>query len=163
MPTATRTKLNATKNDLPEAKREATIGILQERLAGAIDLQLTAKQAHWNVKGPNFIALHELFDAVYAEAGVWVDTIAERLVALGGIADGRVQTVAKSANSYPLEIQAGADHVEALASTIATFGESVRTGIDESEAVEEPGTVDLFTAMSREVDKQLWFVESHNH
>jgi starvation-inducible DNA-binding protein len=164
MGTATATKLHATKNDLAEGQREAAIGLLQQRLASAIDVQLQAKQAHWNVKGPNFIALHELFDAVVGEATGWVDEIAERLVALGGTADGRAQTVAAKSSipAYPAEIQAGADHVEALATSLAAFGKSVREGIGTAGDAGDAGTQDLFTEVSREVDKQLWFVESHN-
>ena len=165
MATTTLTKLNATKNDLPEAKRETVVGLLQEKLVSAIDMQLQAKQAHWNVKGPSFIALHELFDAIVAEAREWVDEIAERITALGGVADGRAKTVAaKSAlDAYPLEIRTGPEHVEALANALAAFGKSVREGIDAAEAEGDAGTQDLFTQISRAVDKQLWFVESHNN
>ena len=164
MTTRTTTKLNATKNDLAEGKREVVVSLLQERLASAIDLQLQAKQAHWNVKGPSFIALHELFDAVVSEATGWVDEIAERIVALGGVADGRAQTVAANSalGEYPLSIQEGPKHVEALASALAAFGKSVRQGIDAAGEAGDAGTEDLFTGISRAVDKQLWFVESHN-
>ena len=164
MTTTTATALNTTKNDMPEGVREPVISLLQERLASAIDVQLQAKQAHWNVKGPSFIALHELFDAVVGEATTWVDDIAERLVALGGVADGRPQTVSATSivPAYPLEIHAGPDHVEALATALAAFGESVRSGIASAGDAGDAGTEDLFTGISQAVDKQLWFVESHN-
>ncbi len=164
MPTTT-ARLNATKNDLAEGKREVIAALLQERLSSAIAIQLQAKQAHWNVKGPSFIALHELFDAVVGEATGWVDEIAERIVALGGIADGRAQTVAAKSvvSEYPLEIQTGPEHVEALSNALAAFGKNVREGIDAADSAGDAGTADLFTGISRAVDKQLWFVESHNN
>lgn len=162
MPTTT-ARLNRTKNDLAEAKRETATALLQDRLASAIAVQLQAKQAHWNVKGPNFIALHELFDAVATEARGWVDEIAERITALGGVADGRARTVAAQTvvSEYPLEIQSGPDHVEAFSNALAAFGQSVRDGIDAAGDIGDAGTQDLFTQISRAVDKQLWFVESH--
>jgi starvation-inducible DNA-binding protein len=86
-------------------------------------------------------------------------------VALGGVADGRAKTVAANSavSEYPLEIHTGADHVEALANALAAFGKNVREGIDAAEAAGDAGTTDLFTGISRAVDKQLWFVESHNN
>lgn len=161
--TAAKKTPNKTKNDLSEEVRSKVIPLLQSRLSSAIDIQLQAKQAHWNVKGADFIALHELFDAVVIEATTWVDETAERLVALGGIADGRAQTIVSSTvvPSYPLDAHSGNDHVEALSTALAAFGESVRSAIDEAEEAEDAGTQDLFTGISRAVDKQLWFVESH--
>jgi starvation-inducible DNA-binding protein len=64
-------------------------------------------------------------------------------------------------SEYPLEIQSGPDHVEAFANALAAFGKSVRDGIDAAEDIGDAGTQDLFTEISRAVDKQLWFVESH--
>src|SRR5437773_1031753 len=109
--------MNSTKNDLPEPVRKRIAAILNARLADAIDLQLQAKQAHWNVKGPQFIALHELFDQVASGAAVLVDLIAERAVQLGATAEGTVQIVAQrsSLKSYPIEIFEGRAHVEPLA------------------------------------------------
>src|SRR5450755_4025850 len=104
--------MNPTKNDIPAEKRTALAQLLNERLADLIDLQLQAKQAHWNVKGPTFISLHELFDTVSEEAEEFVDTVAERIVALGGIAEGTLSAVGKRTKlpAYPMNITSGRDH-----------------------------------------------------
>lgn len=152
-----------TKNDLSESIRRSAIGLLQPRLADAVDLATQAKQAHWNVKGPNFIALHELFDKVDDEADEYSDLIAERIVALGGTAEGTAVVAAERSTlaKYPLDITDGAAHVEALSSALATFGKSVRAGIDAAAQAGDQDTADLFTEVSRSVDKYLWFVEAH--
>src|SRR5881397_1075067 len=112
-----------TKNDISEKTRMATVAILNARLADAIDLMHQAKQAHWNVKGPGFIALHKLFDEVVDAAEEYMDLIAERIVQLGGTAEGTVQVAAKRSalQEYPVEISGERDHVEALSSALATF------------------------------------------
>ncbi|HTZ77016.1 MAG TPA: DNA starvation/stationary phase protection protein Dps [Stellaceae bacterium] len=152
-----------TKNSLPENVRGQAIGLLSRNLALSIDLKLQTKQAHWNVKGPNFIALHELFDAIATLADGWVDTIAERITTLGGVAEGTVQSVSKSSTlpAYPLNITTGNAHIEALSGALAAFGTSVRKAIDEAAAFGDADTADVFTEVSREVDKQLWFLEAH--
>jgi starvation-inducible DNA-binding protein len=152
-----------TKNDLPEAARIKVIDILNSRLADAFDLYSQAKQAHWNVKGPNFIALHELFDQVASSATEWVDLIAERAVQLGGIAEGTARTAAErsSLSEYPLAISDGHEHVEALSNALSAFGSKVRQGIDQTAALQDADTADIFTEISRSVDKYLWFVEAH--
>src|SRR2546425_5425980 len=113
--------MHKTKNDLPEATRAKIIELLNGRLADAIDLMLRSKQAHWNVKGPSFIALHELFDKVNENVAEYVDLIAERAVTLGGVAEGTIAVIAKrtSLAEYPLGIADGRDHVEALSSSLA--------------------------------------------
>lgn len=155
--------MHKTKNDIPDAQREKLVQLLNDRLADAIDLHLQAKQAHWNVKGPNFIALHELFDGVAGEIGEFVDTIAERAVTLGGVADGTLASVARRTKlpDYPVGICAGRDHVMALSTALATFGKAVRTAIDQANKLDDADTADLFTEVSRGVDKKLWFVEAH--
>jgi starvation-inducible DNA-binding protein len=165
MPTTTTRIANPTKNDLPEEVRERVIGLLQASLADAADLQFQAKTAHWNVKGASFIALHELFDRAYAEAVVWTDDIAERIVQLGGVAEGTVQAIAGGTRlgPYPLGIRAGHDHVEAFSTALARFGAHVREAIDAADQAGDADTADLFTGVSRAVDKMLWFVEAHNH
>lgn len=121
------------------------------------------KQAHWNVKGPNFIALHKLFDEFSDEVGEHVDTTAERVTALGGIAEGTLQAVSKrtSLAAYSLTLTEGRGHVDALATAIAAVGKAVRLAIDESASLGDADTADLFTGVSRDLDKQLWFLESH--
>jgi starvation-inducible DNA-binding protein len=161
--TITQTTKFTTKNDLAESVREKMIGLLNGALADAIHLQLHAKMAHWNVKGPHFISLHELFDQVHAQAGEWTDDIAERAVQLGGVAVGTLArtTANSSLSDYDLERTAGPDHVEAVASSLATFGKRVRAAIDTAGGAGDQDTADLFTGVSRGVDKMLWFVEAH--
>lgn len=155
--------MHKTKNSLPEKVRKDVIALLQDRLADAVDVQSQSKQAHWNVKGPGFIALHELFDKVAESAEEWVDLIAERIVQFGGTAEGTVQAAAKrtSLPAYPLAIASGEEHVASLSHALAAFGELVRKAIDQSAELDDAGTADLFTEISRDVDKYLWFVEAH--
>lgn len=154
-----------TKCDLSKKTREGAVKELNARLADSIDLMTQAKQAYWNVKGPNFIALHELFDKVVEDAEGWADDIAERAVALGGIAYGTARVVAKRStlDEYPLDISTGSDHVDALSSALANYGKSARAAIDIADKLGDADTADLFTGISREADKYLWFVEAHAH
>ena len=153
-----------TKNDLPKPKRAKLVALLNARLADCIDLQTQAKQAHWNVKGPSFIALHELFDKVNEDVEDYVDEIAERAVQLGGVAEGTARIAAKRSSlpEYPSNLSNGRDHVEALSTAIAEFGRLVRKAIDESNELSDADTADLFTEISRGTDKWLWFIEAHN-
>lgn len=153
-----------TKNSFPEKSRVQVVSLLQQQLADAIDLMLQAKQAHWNVKGPSFIALHELFDKISEETEEYVDLIAERIVQYGGMAEGTVRVSAKRSRlpEYPLNIAQGREHVQALSQALANFGESVRNAIDQADELGDKDTADIFTEISRGVDKYLWFVEAHN-
>lgn len=153
----------ATKNDLSQNVRKKVIDLLGARLVDAIDLRAQIKQAHWAVRGPHFIGLHELFDEIGTRVIDHVDEIAERITALGGVPDGTVQNVAKQTTlpAYPTDITAGTDHVDALATALASFGKGIRKAIDESEELGDAGTADLFTGISRVIDKDLWFVEAH--
>ena len=153
-----------TLNDLPRAGRIELGRLLNQRLADAIDLQSQAKQAHWNVKGPHFIALHKLFDEVYESVGEYVDLIAERIAQLGGVAEGTVRAAARRSRleEYPPDIAEGSAHVQALAKALATFGREVRLAIDEADDLDDADTVDLFTEVSRGIDKWLWMVEAHS-
>ena len=152
-----------TSIDLPLQAREAMARLLNARLADAIDLALQVKQAHWNVKGPNFIALHQLFDTVHAEVEGHYDTIAERITALGFTAFGTSQAVgaASTLPAYPTDIAGGLAHVKALAGAFAAFGKTVRAAIDVATDAGDADTADLCTGMSRAVDKTLWFLEAH--
>jgi starvation-inducible DNA-binding protein len=156
-------ELHNTKIDIAKGKREQVIGILNQRLADASDLKSQAKQAHWNVKGMNFIALHELFDQVASELDPHVDDIAERITTLGGVALGTVRVAAQnsSLSEYPLEISDGAAHVDALSNALADFGKKVRADIDATDELGDKDTADLFTGISRSIDTLLWFVEAH--
>ena len=156
-------ELHNTKNDITKTTREKVITILNQRLADAIDLKTQTKQAHWNVKGMNFIALHELFDQIATAVEEHTDTIAERITSLGGTALGTARVVAQNStlSEYPLEITDGVNHVDALSSALADFGKKVRKDIDETDELGDKDTADLFTGVSREIDKLLWFVEAH--
>jgi starvation-inducible DNA-binding protein len=155
--------MNPTKNDLPESKRSKVVELLSHRLADSIDLKLQAKQAHWNVKGPNFYALHLLFDKVAEEIEEYVDLIAERIIQLGGWAEGTAVVVAKrtSLKEYPLSLVGGREHVEYLATAIAATGKQIRAGIDATDEFGDADTADILTQVSRGLDKLLWMVEAH--
>lgn len=152
-----------TSNDLSPSTRQSVINLLNEHLADAIDLQLQAKQAHWNIKGPNFVGLHDLFDRVAAQAGEYSDLIAERAAALGGVARGTLQAVSARSQlrEYPLEVGDWRAHVKAVQDALATFGRGVRKAIDDATPLNDADTADLFTEISRGVDKSLWMVEAH--
>src|SRR6201996_556212 len=152
-----------TKIDLTEKTRRNVIVILNERLAEAIDLQSQVKQAHWNVKGPHFIALHELFDKISDVVLEQIDEIAERVSSLGGTAEGTVAVAARSSKlkNYPLSITAGKDHLFYLSTQLSVYGKVVRSAISETDELGDADTADLFTGISRDVDKYLWFVEAH--
>jgi starvation-inducible DNA-binding protein len=156
-------KVLPTRNDLPATVRGDVIALLQPALADALDLYTQLKQAHWNLKGPNFIALHKLFDEIAGEAEDWVDELAERIVELGGIARGAVREAAAETRlpAYPPGLTSEPDHLEALVGALSHFAASVRTAIDASQDLGDSGTADLFTEISRGVDKYLWFVEAH--
>ena len=155
--------MHKTKIDLPKDAREKLVEILNARLADALDLKSQAKQAHWNVKGIHFFQLHELFDQVSTEPEAFMDLIAERATTLGGTALGTVRVSAANStlSEYPLEITEGRDHVDALSDALAQFGKKVRSNIDEAGELGDQSTADLFTEVSRGIDKLLWFVEAH--
>ncbi len=156
-------RLFPTKNDLTHKIRSQLVVLLNQLLADAVDLQTQAKAAHWNVKGPNFIALHKLFDEVHASVAEYVDLLAERAVQLGGFAEGTLRVAASRSDleEYPAGIADSGRHVEALSNALAAFGAGVRRAIDEAAGLGDAGTADLFTEVSRGIDKWLWFVEAH--
>jgi starvation-inducible DNA-binding protein len=153
-----------TENDISKERRSELNALMNRRLADAVDLQMQMKQAHWNVKGPSFIGLHELFDKVAGAVESYVDMIAERIVQLGGIAEGTVRMAASRTRlpEYPLEIAEGMAHVEGVARALSTFGKEARTTIDEANALDDADTADLFTEISRGIDQWLWFIEAHS-
>jgi starvation-inducible DNA-binding protein len=156
-------RLYHTRNDLPAVARAEISDLLNQRLADCIDLQTQCKQAHWNVKGPSFIALHKLFDEINEEVEEYVDLLAERVVQLGGIAEGTARVVAErsSLDVYPLVDSGGPQHVESLSIALAGFGRSVRLGIEEMNELGDADGADILTQISRGIDKALWFVEAH--
>ena len=154
--------MHSTKNDLPQDTRVAIISLCNARLADAVDLRTQCKQAHWNVRGTTFIALHELFDSINEAVEDFVDLIAERAAQLGGAVEGTARTVARRSTlaEYP-QARGSRDHVDALSSALAAFGKSIRVASDESGRLGDVTTADIFTEVSRGIDKWLWFVEAH--
>src|SRR6267154_3975395 len=153
-----------TENDIPQQLRLKLHVLANQGLADEVDLQMQIKQAHWNVKGPHFIGLHELFDKIDEAVESYVDLIAERIVQLGGIAEGTVRVAAGRSRleEYPLVIADGRAHVEAVSKALSTFGREVRKTIDEADELQDADTADMFTEISRGIDKWLWFVEAHS-
>lgn len=154
---------HATRNDTPSNAKKVAIETLNARLADGVDLALAVKQAHWNLKGPQFIAVHLMLDGFRKELDGFNDDMAERAVQLGGTALGTAQVVAQNSKlaPYPTDIYAIADHVAALIDRYATFASAVRENIDEVDEAGDADTADLLTGLSRAVEKQLWFIEAH--
>jgi len=153
-----------TKNDLPAKKREGLVEMLNLHLASSLDVMLQSKQAHWNVKGPNFAALHELFDKIKEAFVEYSDLLAERVVQLGGIAEGTAVVVAKRTplKQYPLSLTDGLQHVDYFSDSLAAFGKAVREAIRTSgDEFGDQDTADICTEISRGVDKWLWMLEAH--
>ena len=152
-----------TRIDISESAREELVKLLNARLADTFDLYSQLKQAHWNVKGSDFIQLHLLYDTVAEDVIEYVDTIAERATALGGLALGTARMAAKAStlDEYPVDAVDGMDTVAAVADRLAAYGALVREGIDQATELEDMDTADLFTDVSRAIDKHLWFVEAH--
>ena len=164
MPTATNTtSMFSTHNDLAEEVRRRMISLLNQQLASTFDLYSQTKQAHWNVKGAQFFQLHELFDNLAEELTGYVDLIAERATALGGLALGTVRMSAANSQlaECELEITDSLPTVEALAERYATLAASMRQAIESAEDKGDADTADLFTEVSRGLDKSLWFLEAH--
>lgn len=139
------------------------VDLLNQQLADILDLGLQTKQAHWNVKGPHFIGLHKLFDEVAEELQEYIDSIAERAVQMGGTARGTAQVISKNTRlpAYPLDLASGKDHVTKLSQALAAFGASTRAAIDAAGQAGDADTADLFTEVSRGIDKWTWMVEAH--
>lgn len=155
--------MRETRNTLSGNARGKSIVLLGTAVVHALDLERQAKQAHWNVRGPSFIGLHELFDKVAAQARAHADEAAERLVALGGEADGRPASIANRSTlqPYPAKLESQRGHVQHMTGALATFGELARAGIDEASGWGDQDTADLLTDVSRDMDKLLWMVEAH--
>jgi starvation-inducible DNA-binding protein len=155
--------MHRTKIDLADNVRASVIGELSSALADSVDLSAQVKQAHWNVKGPSFIALHELFDQIATDVRDYTDLIAERIVTLGGTAHGTVQEATSKTRLavYPGDISAGANHVEALSSALATYGKNIRKSIGATDELGDAITADVLTEVGRGIDKWLWMVEAH--
>ena len=155
--------MHPSRNTLAESIRLQSVALLNKHLAAAIDLHAQMKQAHWNVRGLSFIAIHELFDKVSVEVESYSDALAERAGGLGGTACGTIQVAVEQSFllPYPLGIADEKEHIFAVSGALAGFGQSVREAINLATAFGDVDTADLFTEISRGIDHQLWFVESH--
>jgi starvation-inducible DNA-binding protein len=151
--------------DVPEKTREAVNKVLQASLVDTLDLALQAKQAHWNVKGLNFLMIHELFDETASELHGFADDLAERIATFGGSPVGTSNGIAETSRlpKYPTDIHGWKAHVETFSKALAALAKSTRAAIDETAQLGDAGTADLYTGMSRALDKRLWFLESHLH
>jgi starvation-inducible DNA-binding protein len=160
---ATTTRRFSTQVNLPAEKRERLIEMLNEHLADTFDLMSQTKQAHWNVKGKDFYQLHLLFDEIAEELDGFVDLIAERATSLGGYATGTVRMAAENSSlpEYPTDITEGMDHVRALVERFGPYANRIRSAIDASSGLGDQSTADVYTEISRAVDKRLWFLEAH--
>jgi starvation-inducible DNA-binding protein len=156
-------KTNPTRIDIRSKTRDSMIGLLNQQLVDTLDLYTQVKQAHWNVKGPHFIALHELFDKLAEDLEDPVDDIAERVTALGGVARGTARLAARESrlSELPHDSFDGLNVVALLADRYAALGASTRAAIESAAGAGDADTSDLFTGISRGLDKALWFLEAH--
>lgn len=143
--------------------KKASIDLLQKHLSDAVNLYVQLKQAHWNVKGPNFISLHEMFDKIHEDVGEHVDNIAERIVILGGVANAGLDFVGANTRLpvYPTDIKKGNDHLTAILASLSLLAVSVREAIGQAEDAGDDGTADVFMGLSGCLDKSIWFAEAH--
>ncbi|MGH8870460.1 MAG: DNA starvation/stationary phase protection protein Dps [Acidimicrobiia bacterium] len=155
--------LHQTRIDIPEDAREKLVDLLNRQLADTMDLFSQVKYAHWNVKGSDFIQLHELFDDIAGHVLAFNDLIAERATTLGGTANGTVRqsAAASTLSEYPTSAVEGMDAVQAVAERVAQYAAGTRRAMEASEDLGDMSTNDLFTEVSRQIDKDLWFLEAH--
>jgi starvation-inducible DNA-binding protein len=149
--------------DLPEKTRAQMVELLNERLADAADLYSQTKQAHWNIKGMDFIQLHEFFDDLAEQVLPYVDSIAERATSIGGVALGTARMTAANSTlpEFPDGPYDGKNMVKVLVEIYGRFANSTRAAIDTADKAGDKDTADLFTTISGEMDKHLWFLEAH--
>lgn len=156
--------MHRTMIDIPERNRTQLVALLNQSLANASDLDSQCKQAHWNVKGKDFYQLHLLFDELATEMEDYADMLAERITALGGMAQGTIRMAAKATElpEFPTDIFDGMDFVVALAERFAQFGGECRELISKTdEDLDDAATADLYTEIARGIDKRLYFLEAH--
>jgi starvation-inducible DNA-binding protein len=156
-------RLYSSHIDLEESARSQIIRILNQSLADTLDLKTQVKQAHWNVKGIHFITLHEMFDKFADTLEEYVDMVAERVTALGGVALGTIRIAAQSSTlpEYDLAAVEGREHLVALLNRYAQYAAQVRANIDRTSGLGDADTADLYTEISRQIDKDMWFIEAH--
>ncbi len=163
MPSAVSGPSFQTRIDVAPEVRQQMIGVLNQQLAQTLDLYTQAKQAHWNVKGSSFFQLHELFDTAAEDIFEFIDTIAERVTALGGYACGTARMAAANSSlpEYPKDAIDGRQHLEALIDRFARYAASNRKALDDAQNQGDAATADIFTDVARAADKALWFLEAH--
>ena len=156
--------MNPTKNSLSQKSRTQVAALLNQSLADLSDLYSQTKQAHWNVRGPHFYSLHKLFDDLATSVEAHLDDIAERVTALGGIAQGTIRQAASASrlSEFPVKLKDDLAFVAALRDRFAAAANSTRKAIDEADDLGDADTADLFTGVSRDLDKALWMLEAHN-
>ena len=152
----------ATHHDLPETVRTDTIALLQARLADALDLAARMKQVYWNLRGPSFLERRKLFEACLDEIDECIDSLARRIAALSGVAEGcvRAKALKSSAGRYPLRTNSGEQHDKVVRAVLARFGKALRADIDQAAALGDAGTVDVLSGLARKVDTQLRVAEA---
>jgi starvation-inducible DNA-binding protein len=162
-PPQTRQRMFDTRINIPAENREQIVAILNARLADTLDLYTQTKFAHWNVKGKEFYQVHLLFDSIAEHVEEAIDLIAERITALGGVANGTLRQAADASSlaEYNVNAQGTMEHVEALLEQLSTVANAAREAIDQTDELEDKGTSDLFTQIVREMDKDIYFLESH--
>ncbi len=162
MPAEVAIKMHRTRNATDGKAKQFALQTLQSRLVDGLDLALVIKQAHWDLKGPEFIGIHMMLDGFRDQLDDLNDKVAERIVQLGGTARGTTQAIAAGSKlaAYPMDIYKIGDHLAALTDRYAVYANAVREGIHGADEAGEPDTADLFTEISRAVDKQLWFLEA---
>jgi starvation-inducible DNA-binding protein len=155
-------KMHQTRIDLDGETRQEMVALLNQELVDLFDLYSQTKQAHWNVKGAQFLTLHELYDKLAGELLAHVDTVAERATTLGGTALGTARMTAEGSRlpEFP-EVTDGRETIEALVERYAALAASTRAGIEQADAAGDASTADLLTGVSRDLDKSLWFLEAH--
>ncbi len=153
----------STFNSTPEDVRRKEVDFLNQRLADSIDLVYQAKQAHWNIKGMEFRSLHKLFDRVATTVDKYVDRFAERLVQLGGVTEGTIQSAVKNTSlpEYPVQLLTDVNHVSTICERVSQYGKFLREGIEFCSNLEDETTADLFIDASRDIDELTWMIESH--
>ncbi len=163
MATTEQTRLHETGIDLPEHARATLVALLNTTLADLSDLKSQAKQAHWNVRGANFFQLHELFDKLAEELDPQIDDVAERIATLGGTAFGTVRAAAANStiDEFPESLDSDLEFARVLAQRYAAVGSNLRAGIDRADELGDKDTADLYTGISRSVDKNTWFLDAH--
>lgn len=156
-------KLLSTRIDMGAEQRTAMVDVLNDVVSHLIDLHNQVKLAHWNIRGPHFIAYHELFDKVADHVTEAADMAAERATTLGGTAGATVHGIAKTTRlaEWPLAERRDSVVLRTLADRVGAVGNQVRQAIDIATEAGDAGTADLFTEISRQMDQDLWFLEAH--